>query len=108
MDARPIEVAVDTDGDAMTFHLRGELDLHTADVVLDRLREVPEGCTRVVLDLAGVTFLDSSGIAFLVRSRRAHQLVGRDLVVAGLQGQPATVLELTGLDELDRLIERYG
>lgn len=95
-------------GDVITFHLRGELDLRAADVMLDRVQDVPEGCGRVVLDLTGITFLDSSGIAFLVRARRAHQVVGRALTVVGVQGQPAKVLELTGLDDLDHLIERYG
>jgi anti-anti-sigma factor len=108
MDARPIEVAVEGDGDVVTFRLRGEVDLHAADLLLDQVLAVPEGCVRVVLDLAGVTFLDSSGIAFLVRARRLHHGAGRELAVVGVQGQPAKVLELTGLDDLDRLIDRYG
>jgi anti-anti-sigma factor len=108
MDARRIEVVAEDDGEVRTYHLRGELDVHSADVVLAELRSVPEGLRRLVLDLTGVTFLDSSGIAFLVRARRLHQAEGRDLTVTGAQGQPAKVLELTGLDDLDRLIDRFG
>ena len=41
---------------------RGELDLLSADEVQAELRARPEGCDIVVLDLRGLTFLDTSGI----------------------------------------------
>jgi anti-anti-sigma factor len=107
-DAVPIELEVETEGDLTRFRLRGDLDLTAVEVLGAAVRDVPDGCRTVEMDLAGVAFLDSSGIAFLVRSRRHHQEAGRDCAVTGVQGQPARVLELAGLDELSRLVDRYG
>jgi anti-anti-sigma factor len=101
-------VAVETEGALTRFRLRGELDITAADGLSATVRDVPEECTQVVIDLSEVTFLDSSGIAFLVRERRHHQDAGRACAVAGPQGQPARILELAGLDDLARLVERYG
>jgi anti-anti-sigma factor len=106
--AGPIEVTIETEGRSTRFRLRGELDITAADGLAEIVREVPDDCRQVVLDLSGVTFLDSSGIAFLVRERRSHQQAGRECSVVGTQGQPARVLELAGLDDLVRLVERYG
>jgi anti-anti-sigma factor len=106
--AAPIEVAIETEGDTTRFRLRGELDVTAADGLTELVREVPDGCQHVLFELSGVTFLDSSGIAFLVRERRNHQAAGRACAVTGTQGQPARILELAGLDELARLVERYG
>jgi anti-anti-sigma factor len=108
-EAVPIELLVETEGDLTRFRLTGDLDLTAAAGRLPQLvREVPDGCRTVELDLANVGFLDSSGIAFLVRTRRYHQDAGRDCLATNLQGQPARVLELAGLDELSRLVDRFG
>jgi anti-anti-sigma factor len=107
-EAVPIQLEVETDGDLTRFRFRGDLDLTAAGDLVDTVRRVPDGCQTVELDLAGVGFLDSSGIAFLVRARRHHHDAGRVCGVTGVQGQPARVLELAGLDDLSRLVDRYG
>lgn len=108
MGSRPIEVTVEADEERATFHVRGELDLTATDELIDAVRTVPPGCRRVELDLREVTFLDSRGIAFLVRTQRFHRQAGRSWSVTGTNGQPARVLELAGLDDLASLVERYG
>ena len=70
---------------------RGELDTDTArylDAVVDDLDGEP-----VVLDLAAVTFIDSSGIRALLRARQRH----RDLRIENPSPQAGKVLEMTGL-----------
>jgi anti-sigma B factor antagonist len=65
--------------------LRGELDVSTAPKVETALRQVEEqGVPLMVIDLRGLTFLDSSGLRLILeadgRARREHR---RLLVVQG-------------------------
>lgn len=79
--------------------VRGELDLSTSDELRSALdaafdTEPP----RIAIDLTGVTFMDSSSLGVLVATlERARQHDG-ELRLVGVQGSPAKVIALTGLD----------
>ncbi|GAB2472144.1 STAS domain-containing protein [Jatrophihabitans fulvus] len=51
----------------------------------------------IVLDLAEVTFIDSSGINMLITVREDLNRRGRSVTLRGLRTQPARVLDLMGL-----------
>src|SRR3954451_6251650 len=73
------------DSGAVRVALRGELDLEHAYTFDEELRRVEETRPRcVVLDLRGLTFLDSSGLArLLAATRRARRERRRLLLVRG-------------------------
>jgi anti-anti-sigma factor len=76
------------------LRLEGELDLATAAPLRNSLRELDDG--SVVLDLSGVTFTDSTGLATLIaEGYRAHRH-GSSLRVRGATGQTRALLERTG------------
>ena len=77
----------------------GDLDLFTAAEVQAALRDRPEGCDLVVLDLTGVTFLDTSGMRLTVET--LHELDGAGVRFAVLRGDPDVhrLFTLTRLDE---------
>src|SRR3712207_5966990 len=80
----------------------GEIDRDTAPGLRARLTEAIDlaGPGRVDVDLAGVTFMDSSGIGALLA---AHRLAGHTETTFGIRdaGPPVrTVLELTNVWEL--------
>ncbi len=52
--------------------LRGDLDYPTTVAHAEALQELTDLRTRVVLDLADLHFIDSSGLAFLVRLAQGH------------------------------------
>ncbi|MCH0542881.1 STAS domain-containing protein [Streptomyces sp. MUM 203J] len=53
------------------LHISGELDLVSSAVVRRRVHDVvADGCHRLVLDLSGVRFCDSSGVGVLIAARR--------------------------------------
>jgi anti-anti-sigma factor len=59
------------DGDERIIRLRGELDIHSApDLERALLRSRPPG-QRVVLELSGLEFMDSTGLRVLLRARSA-------------------------------------
>ena len=56
--------------------------------------------TRLVLDLSGVTFMDSSGIAVLLRALRQEQQLGGSLRVTNIPAQARRVLDAAGVGRL--------
>jgi anti-sigma B factor antagonist len=80
----------------------GELDLATGPVLERTLRELEEsGFDRLVVDLRGVEFMDSSGLRLIMRWAEIARRDGCDLsLIAGPPGVQR-VFETTGL--LDRL-----
>jgi len=80
--------------------LRGELDVAAAAKVAAALVQVAILARQVIVDLEGLEFIDSSGLAALVRARKHAQQVGGDLLLAAPQRQVLRVLEITRLTEV--------
>jgi anti-sigma B factor antagonist len=77
----------------------GELDMDSSPMLEDCLREVIDaGARRVVLDFAGVTFMDSSGLSLLVQSLKRLGDLGGRLCLADVQKPVRYVLVLSAVD----------
>lgn len=89
-------------GAQTTLSLVGEVDPATAPALADRLAELAADATvsSVVLDLAGVTFLDSSGLRVLVTGREAIRAADGELALRAPNRNVRRVLEVTGLSDL--------
>jgi anti-sigma B factor antagonist len=61
------------------------------------LKVIPKALT---VDLSQVTSIDISGLATLVEATRMARRQGTRLVLAGVQGQPASLFEVARLDQL--------
>ena len=61
------------------------------------LRRMPPVLT---VDLSGVSYMDTSGVATLVEAARNARKQGSRLVLRGLRDQPRYLLEMTHLDRL--------
>ena len=84
-----------------TISVRGELDLSTAPELegpLDQALQNDEGA--VLIDLTQCEFIDSTGIALIVRAwqRLQNGSNGRTLVLCSQNDQVRRVLEITGLE----------
>jgi len=77
----------------------GDADLAARDLLESQLRmSVEDESTReVVLDLRDVRFLDSSGLAVLVKVRRLAREAGKRFWVEGATGMVRDVMDLTGV-----------
>lgn len=80
----------------------GEVDHHRARELLAELdRQLDLELPRsVTLDLGGVSFMDSSGIAILLRARQRVSALGGALRVVHVPEQAAKVLQAAGVDKL--------
>lgn len=83
--------------------LRGELDLSTVEKVESELGALEAGDDKLlVLDLSGLTFLDSTGLRLMVTTdQRARKEARRLVIVKG----PETVQRVFSITKLDEALE---
>jgi anti-sigma B factor antagonist len=96
----PFRCEVMSDDGRVVVAPRGELDMATIGAVEDALRRVREkGETKVLLDLGGLSFLDSSGLHLTVTWAQKAKDEGFEFSI--VPGPPAVqrVFELTALEE---------
>lgn len=89
----------------LTLYLKGELDHHGVknsmtliDKLLDEL--MPRDC---VIELGGLSFMDSSGIALILKIYRRMKLCGGRVWVENASGQPLRVIDTAGIDRIIRI-----
>lgn len=88
-------------GDAFIVTLTGEVDLHTAPALEQALDGVLAlGGTGVALDLAEVSFVDSTMLGVLLSYRERLHNLGGELIVVTEDRRVLRTFELTGLDRL--------
>jgi anti-sigma B factor antagonist len=91
-----VEIPIEPTG--MVLALRGELDLATAPPLRERLDAIVKaGTTRLVLDLRGVTFMDSVALAVVLHGRRALGDDGRMGIVVADGSYIRLLFETAGL-----------
>lgn len=93
-----VEVS-DPDGNTVCIVVRGELDMSVAPGLADAITGASSAGVSVLLDLSGVTFLDSSAIGALVASGREVTEGGGRLQIGPRSDIVTRVLEITGLAE---------
>ena len=80
--------------------LEGEIDLHVAPQVAASLRRmIAAKSPRVVVDLARVTYIDSSGLAVLITALQDAETYGGRLMIAGVQENVRSIIESAGLSQ---------
>lgn len=102
--SRPSSFRVEIDRNAHTIFVGpvGELDLATADQLDRALRHVVDGgCGDLVLDLRGLSFIDSSGLHLVIKWEAFTQ--ERAIKFAIVQGGPNVHRVFEIMDLLDRL-----
>lgn len=90
--------------------LSGELDHHAAGEVRERIDSIVlQQCRRrLVLDLSGLTFMDSSGIGLIMGRYRLLNSMGGTLEVRGASPRMETVIRLSGMEKLPIWGEKEG
>ncbi len=86
----------------IVVHIHGPLDVNNAQELDDRLADIidGQGNRQLVLDLAGMTHVDSAGVRVLVGTLRRLQRSGGGLVLSAATAEVALTLESAGLDKV--------
>jgi anti-anti-sigma factor len=96
-----IELTHHVAGPCTVVQCRGRLDMvavPTMKTLIESL--VNEGKPRIVIDLSGTAFIDSSGLGALIGGLKRTRQAGGDLRIAAPTEQITTVLGLTNLDRV--------
>lgn len=83
------------------------LDAVTASMLEAFLQaELQAGHTQLLLDLSEVTYLSSSGLRALLRTRRQAQAAGGDLMLAAMSPRVREIFEMIGFTDLFPVFDR--
>jgi anti-sigma B factor antagonist len=81
--------------------LEGEIDLHVSPRVAESLAAmIEQKPARLVVDLAKVTYIDSSGLAALIEGMQNVEAYGGKFCLAGLQENVRPIFEIARLDQV--------
>ncbi len=80
--------------------LEGEIDLENAPMVRQALLDHLKSGKNLLIDMAHVSYIDSSGIASLVEGLQVARKHGRDLALVSVSPRAHRVLELARLDKV--------
>lgn len=81
--------------------LKGEIDLHVSPSVTASLNSMIEKKPeRLVIDLSGVTYIDSAGLAALIGAMQKVEGYGGKFLLAGLQETVRSIFEISRLDQV--------
>ncbi len=97
-----MEIRVKSAERNLLLEFSGELDQHGARAALREQEEAIDAALprKLVLDLSGLTFMDSSGIAVILRAQQKMRLLDGSLLVRGVPPQARRVLDAAGISRL--------
>jgi anti-sigma B factor antagonist len=84
--------------------LDGEIDLHEAPQVKTKLLPlINSKLPHVVVDLTGVSYIDSSGLALFIEAMQRIQAYGGKFALCGLRPSVRTIFDIARLDQVFRI-----
>jgi anti-sigma B factor antagonist len=100
---RDVELKVTTraQGEHTVLAVTGEIDLYTAPTLQSELMAaLGRGQVRLIVDMSGVDFCDSTGINVLLSAHRHAREGGGELMLASVGSATRKVLQVTGLESV--------
>lgn len=96
-----LEIDSYVDDGRTVVQVAGEIDVYTAPQLREHLdREIEAGVTQLVVDLSGVTFMDSTGLGVLVGRLKQIRLHDGSMKIVCAHDRVLKVFVITGLDKV--------
>ena len=92
-----MEISFEDTSDYRRLELSGEMVVRNLSRALPRLRESLEGATSILVDLSGVSELDSAGVQVLISLKKQSLASGQKLRLTGHSPAVLAVFDLYGL-----------
>ena len=102
-----MQISISQSDGHLTLKLSGELDHHAARSTMLKIGDAIDGALPrdCVMDLGGLTFMDSSGIAVVLNAHRRMTEIGGRASVINVPRQPMKVLEASGIGRIVEILE---
>ncbi len=106
MSSGKLEVASRREGDTAILSPVGDIDINSQPILSAAIKQIQtdSGLVRLVIDLAGVGYMDSSGVATLVQALQTARKKSTKLVLAAPQPRVMTILQIARLDTVFRVV----
>ena len=96
-------------GDVGTLILGEEIDLDTSPTVRENIKDLLNSTKIVEVNLANVSYIDSSGIASLIEGMQmAKELAGKEFHLVNVSNEVMKVIELAHLDKIFSIKSKTG
>src|SRR3954451_4461740 len=100
MTAEQLTIQTGRDGGHARVAAAGEIDLSSCGELRDAVLECAEGAERLLLDLQGVDFIDTTGLGTLLELRSTLQAKGVLFEIVAADGPVRQAVDVTGLGHL--------
>ena len=101
-----MDIQVDEQGEVTVLACEGRMDAQVSDALKDRSRKLlARGAPRLVVDMEGLEFLDSSGLGALVSCLRRIKEKKGEIKLAGLRPEVRSIFEITRVSRLFHICE---
>ena len=96
-----MKYSISVSGNEAMVALNGKIYAHDAGIVRDAiLDQIEQGITNVQINLAGLTYIDSTGLGVLVTVHKRTKEKSGKLTIYGVQGMAAELIRRTRLDKV--------
>jgi anti-sigma B factor antagonist len=93
-----LEKLAGSDDDRLILGLKGQLSVETVPNFVQTVR--PERAAHLILEMSGISFLDSAGVGALVQVFVHRRNKGQTFALAGLTQQSSAIIQVAGLRKL--------
>jgi anti-sigma B factor antagonist len=94
--------------DVVVLYLSGEIDAYTAAKLREELIPQAELAKTVIVDLADVDYIDSTGLGVFIGALKATHANEGNLTLVGMSKRIQRLFSITGLDEVIAIEEEGG
>lgn len=94
------EIKFNRSGNSCTIFATGEIDLSNSNQLRRTILAALKTDPKVIVDLSGVSYIDSSGIASLVEGLQVAKTKGKTFVLTQPSEQVSAIMELARLDKV--------
>ncbi len=96
-----LQIQYESRGSAVIVRPMGDIDLTASPLLRQELKRVQVGRPgRLVVDLAGVGYMDSSGVATLVEAMQIARKNSTRMVLCSMQDRVRSIFEIARLDSV--------
>ena len=103
-----LELATRSQGAERTIVVKGDVDMDSSPELRDEVKRALKGAQSLKLDLSGVSYMDSSGIAVLIQALRASNAQKAAFSLLNPSGQVNGVIGLSQLQTVFKIETTAG
>jgi anti-sigma B factor antagonist len=101
-----MEISVENRDGVVVLKPSGDVDLSSSRELQQSVKQAMEGKpSRVVVDLANVPYMDSSGVATLVEAMQIARKQSTKLVLCAMQSKVRSIFEIARLDRVFTIVD---